>query len=271
MKKLCVFFLATLVGVFFFSCEKIGTEKQELEVDFSIMGKMHNKGVESILRGFQDAGTNSDQSQTKEVPYVSYISIIKSNAISYVKEETGNDAEAIAIAEEFLHNFLDDNPACVEHKAIANSIYTPYIQSIKKTKTFNTQLKELNEIATDEDVNLQSLLSRLQQLEATVRCSSLTATEKNILLAGISVAQESYQYWYDKGPEWLNTLKGEGKKGKFSWKSVGRADISGAVDGAMTVVAMAFVGPVGWAAAVAGVAGAAAGSSAGNAVDQLLK
>ena len=273
MKKISVFFLTILVGIFLFSCEKTGTEKQESNVDFSLIGKMHNKGLETILRGFQDVGVNSSQNQMKADSYDSYVSIIKSNAISYVKEETDNDVEAVAIAKDLLDKFLDDdNPEYMEHKAIANSIYTPYIQGIRKTKTFDSKLKELNEIATDDDNNLQSLLSRLQQLEASVRNSSLSTDEKNALLAGISVAQNSYQYWYDKDSEWLKTLKGDSKKGKFSWKLVGRADIRGAVDGAVSVaIAASIAGPAGWAAAIAGIAGAAAGSSAAEAVGQLLE
>ena len=270
MKKLSVFFLAILAGLFLFSCEKAGNEKQE-EIDFSIMGKMHNKGLESILRGFQDVGVNSSQNQMKADSYDSYVSIIKSNAISYVKEETDNNVEAVAIAKDLLDKFLDDDPEYKEYKTINNTIYTPYIQSIKKTPAFNSKLKELNEIATDGDMNLQSLLSRLQQLESSVRNSSLSTGEKNPLLAGISVAQESYQYWYNKGPEWLKTLKGESKKGKFSWKRVGIADIGGAVTGAVRVGAAALAGPVGWTAVIIGVAGSAAGVSAGDAVIQLLE
>lgn len=270
MKKLSVFFLAILAGLFLFSCEKTGTEKQE-EIDFSIMGKMHNKGLESILNGFQETETIFDQSQTKENSYASYISIIKSNAISYVKEETNNNAEAIAIAEEYLDKFLDDKPEYLDFKTFENTIYTPYIKKIRKTPAFDSKLKELNEIATDNDINLQSLLSRLQQLESTIRSSSLSTNEKNALLAGISVAQESYQYWYDKGPEWLKTLTGESKKGKFSWKRVGREDISGAVNGAVSIAIVAAAGPVGWVAALTGIAAAAAGASAGDAVLQLLE
>lgn len=271
MKKLSVFVLTALVGLFLFSCEKIGTVKQSTEIDFAIMGKMHNDGLESILRGFQDVGTNFDQRQTKAESQATYITIIKSRAISYVKEETDNNAEAVSIAKDLLDKFLDDNPEYIEYKTIDNTIYTPYIQSKKMSAAFNAKLKDLNEIATDKDINLQSLLSRLQQLETTVRRSSLSADEKNILLAGISVAQESYQYWYDKGPEWLETLTGESKKGKFSWKRVGIADIGGAISGAVRVGAAALAGPVGWTAVIVGVAGSAAGASAGDAVVQLLE
>ncbi len=272
MKRLSVFILAVLAGLCLFSCEKVGTEKQKTDFDFSVMGKMHNDGLEVIFSGIQEVGVAFDINQTKENQQNSYIETIKNNAILYVEQETDHNAEAVSLAKDLLSKFLDDVPEYAEHKPTDNTIYTPYIQSSKMSAAFNTQLKNLNEIATDKDLNLQSLLSRLQQLETTVRNSSLIEKEKNILLAGISVAQESYQYWYGKGDEWLETLNVPGQKRKISWKRVGNADISGAVDGAISTFAAALVGgPAGWGAMIVGVAAGAAGSSASEAVGQLLE
>ncbi|MCM1169676.1 MAG: hypothetical protein NC324_07040 [Bacteroides sp.] len=202
MKKLNVLFLSLVIGLFFCSCEKAGTDKQESEFDFSIMGKMHNDGLEVIFSGLQEVGSVLVQSQAKDDPRATYIATIKSQSIAYVQQETNNNAEAVSVAKDLLSKFLDeDNPEYSKYQPIDNSIYTPYVRNIKFSATFNSKLKELNTIATDRDVNLQSLLSRLQQLASAVKGSSMNTNEQNILLAGISVAYESYQYWYDKGPE----------------------------------------------------------------------
>lgn len=58
---------------------------------------------------------------------------------------------------------------------------------------------------------------------------------------------------------------------KFSWKELGRSDVAGAAWGAAACGVARFFGPLGWKVWVIGIVGSAAGGSAYNAVDQLLK
>jgi hypothetical protein len=88
-----------------------------------------------------------------------------------------------------------------------------------------------------------------------------------IVIVAVEMAKASMSYWYNNHAKWENLVSA---KGGFSWKDVGRADVTGVVNGAVTVgVISAVTGPPGWVAGGAGIVGAGLAGSVGEAVGQL--
>jgi hypothetical protein len=87
-----------------------------------------------------------------------------------------------------------------------------------------------------------------------------------VVIAAVEIAKASLSYWNENSSKWQKLSPNDfgSKEGWFSWKAVGRDDVSGAIGGA---VAGAVVGGMaGGAGAVPGAAsGAVAGGIAGSA------
>lgn len=101
--------------------------------------------------------------------------------------------------------------------------------------------------------------------------SECSEEEQFYVLAAIEIGVHSLTYWHDNYTKWFNLFNESNKAPDFSWKEVGKEDIKGAIGGAVAVgVESVVAGPPGWAAGAATVLGCGLGTSAMDAVDQLL-
>lgn len=118
-----------------------------------------------------------------------------------------------------------------------------------------------------DGTNASSVISSLKALEPKI--SSFSNENRPPLIAGLQTGISSTQYWADHADEWillLQSTKGSkvnASKGLFSWAAVLKADIEGAISGAVgTVITGGGV--------VLGALGGAVGGSAASAISQLL-
>ena len=136
-------------------------------------------------------------------------------------------------------------------------------------------MSELNSAIDNPSLNLDQTLQRFEEVrnKAIMKCSD---TELFPIISAIEIGKNSLTYWYDNSNDWQelappNTNGRTNDDDWFSWKSVGKADVQGAVGAAVAVGTVAVVsGPPGWAAGGAAVAGGAVGTSAADAVGQVF-
>lgn len=145
------------------------------------------------------------------------------------------------------------------------------------------------------DLLISTILNRSLSYEATQTAidkvakkiqKNLTAEEADPLLYGVSVAKKSCEYWYKNLERWRIELGGtkamlftksiptteETSDTDFSWKEVGKSDVSGAVGGAAGgAIVGSLAGGVGAlpGAGVGAIGGSVAGS-VGSAVEQVI-
>lgn len=118
-----------------------------------------------------------------------------------------------------------------------------------------------------DGTNASSVISSLKALEPKI--SSFSNEDRPPLIAGLQTGISSTQYWADHADEWILLLqstrgsKVNSSKGLFSWAAVLKADIEGAISGAVgTVITGGGV--------ALGALGGAVGGSAASAISQLL-
>lgn len=123
----------------------------------------------------------------------------------------------------------------------------------------------------DASATISILYSSIKSIELQVMSSSLTQNEKNTLLEAASVERYSAYYWNIPSNRAKWNIP-SGRLGKWSWGSLGKADLKGAIEGG---VAGALIGgtiatPVGslpgW---LVGAVSWGAGCSVSNAIGQL--
>ena len=143
----------------------------------------------------------------------------------------------------------------------------------------------MNVIILDNDNAIQSLQTRITNIETKIYQSSLTQTQQAALYIITNTAKSSLLYWNQNIDAWtglvnetsltstpitlepVNNFAIKSNNYGFSWKRVARSDVAGAVGGvaAWGVVALSG-GPVTLAACGASVGSWAAGCSAYEAI-----
>lgn len=119
-------------------------------------------------------------------------------------------------------------------------------------------LEDIERVIVSE-ADLRSALKEFEYIQDVVLAESPEG-EKELLLATLAVAVNTSYYW----------SRGENTFRAFSWKKLGKADIRGAVEGAIACGIARLFGPIGWKAWMAGIVGTAAAASAGYAVEEAL-
>lgn len=127
---------------------------------------------------------------------------------------------------------------------------------------------------TDGDLDVISLDNRISTLENRVFEANLTESEQIIIYSATNTARYSLDYWNRNLASWdvligTNTATLKVQR-RFSWKSVGKNDVAGAIGGAVAAGIANLFGPVGWAGYGSTILAGAAGASAYDAAMQLM-
>lgn len=261
MKKyiFTLIFGVCIVSLFFtFSClkEENGTKNSVSPSEIINIGEAHNAGLDMML------------SKLKSLPKTRadkvIISRIEFEALAL--ETTKEIVDGYGLDKEHkkkIHNYLD--------KMVADRIFDDVeITYSELTPTQESFARELDAILMDEDQDMTSLLGRISAVEARARIT-LTGQDLETVLSGCYVASYTLQYWHDNADAWIELSPKELTRDRFSWKSLGRADLQGGVAAGFGGLGTMLLkcGPTGWKGWAALVIGGAVGGSVVNAWDQL--
>lgn len=134
-------------------------------------------------------------------------------------------------------------------------------------------LKSLDSVVSDSDDNIFSILSRIKSIENRLPHSGLDERSLKECFAMTSIASNTMVYWYTKSitPSDPFELVLHANNAGYSWKDMGKADLGGAIIGAVRTAAMLFIGPIGWKVWAANVLGSAAGASVAYGIFWLME
>lgn len=137
--------------------------------------------------------------------------------------------------------------------------------------SLETYVRELDEIFTDEDDDLESLLNRVADIETKAK-NTLTGQDLESVITACTVTSYTLQYWNECASSWMEVASTPESRAAFSWKKLGRADLQGcmATLGGGATAVLFKCGPVGWKAWAALALGGAVSGSIINAWDQLF-
>jgi hypothetical protein len=283
MKKIFKSLISLMLGLVAFSCNESPSsefdETDQLQTYLVKVGQDHNNGLEFIFNQLSNEKStlqNFDQ----------LVNSIERNSNLFLKNETQDFVRTnYENAKKYSTLSLQDIRARKSRNARVNESENLWKDSdeVKLTTTQKKLLSELNSAINDESLGLTETLQAFERIRVRAK-SECSDKEIFTVLAAIEVGTNSLTYWHSNIDKWSNlvaSLESKSANGRisynkrtqsdFSWKSVGKADVSGAIGAAVGVgVAAIVTGPPGWAAGGAAVAGGAVGASAGDAVLQLL-
>lgn len=265
-------YLTSLLSVFLvFSCQNTEINSPQFR-NFTELGVNHNRGLDQILVQLIETKKVKEKINLTEA-----LKLAEHVTQNYVKEEYSglNDVEYAQINEtvssvtQFMHAFAE---AKQKQSARITSIdlYQTILAEIESDLTI-TQSRYLNEIlhllATSSN-NIYYLQDNLTNIEN--RVYNLTVEEGELVLAAISIARESSNYWNQNYAVWQNTLDeyiyaNARTEGDVSWGGVAAVDVAGAISVGINTskaVVVPFVGWKFWAACVVGGAVISSGATA---------
>lgn len=265
--KTCRLFLiySVFVGFMLTSCEKQERSIYNQNIDYEYLGKIHNQGLNEILNELQTTRAQSDGTLSDLSPQTR-TEVIKKSALDFVSK---NDVpqEVIDFTEVQLDKLLIINENRNNSYIISENIF-PEDFDKSQSPLLTSKLEILNDIISDNDLDINSLLSRITALENSA-LSILSEEDLSVLLCATATAKYSLQYWNETIYEWA-ALCGVTTRAQFNWKQVGTEDIKGGIAGATALGFARFFGPIGWKAWLIGIGGSALGASAADAVGQLI-
>jgi hypothetical protein len=290
-------FTILFAAIILFACSKqldTSSAPQNLKLNatsFVNAGLMHNTNLDLIFKEIKLKKTNGMLKSLGNATFsAGLIDLSKSNTLNLARltsvDQIENDANTPVYLKRILENNMNavyqDNPL-IQH----DNLYTDNV-SKQFTAEQLAYINELNVIILDNDNAIQSLQTRITNIETKIYQSSLTQTQQAALYIITNTAKSSLLYWNQNIDAWtglvnetsltstpithepVNTFAIKSNNYGFSWKRVARSDVAGAVGGvaAWGVVALSG-GPVTLAACGASVGSWAAGCSSYEAIMQL--
>lgn len=226
--------------------------------DFKIIGKEHNRILELTFVSLEKellSDNGSAKIMSKNGKYYSSkfstIDEVLKYAKSVIKKDISKNKSKYSksdIVQKSINVSLNSVDEVFEMKTPLmedGKLYNKTLES-ELTSKVRFYLSSLNNILIDEDNSLGSLKERIHILETAISQANLNASEQAILYTATNTASSSLSYWNENYNNWVDTLplsidgfppRPEGTLNggnKVSvWKNVGKADIAGAIAGAV--------------------------------------
>ncbi len=273
MKKLNALFkfvLMLLILSVFTECQNHDAVKKQQPdvVNYDQIGIDHNKGLDVIFDALKnDKASSSGRVSAKDrLDLISSIGTqftlqnhpeLSTNAIALLKERA---VKSISFSKTYLSGRVNGSKDIYQQlmdsaNALLNANQKFYIQKILTTMT------------SEKDIN--SILSSFDSIEKEIR-SNCSDTELPVILASLSVAKHSAQYWNENYEKWVTEFGGVPSGGrielKINWGVVGAADVAEATIVGGGTIGLGLAPGIGWAAWGIITGGAALLTSGGSAL-----
>ncbi|MDO9261266.1 MAG: hypothetical protein Q7U08_04950 [Flavobacteriaceae bacterium] len=274
MKKILLLFTLTTLLI---SCEKPELTSQENinqklnPKEFNIIGEQHNKGLEFVYNSLSANLINQGK-----------LKITKTNSRATILQNILDEAEQYCAEYVDEYSIIHNDPtAYIAHlyntqvfdgKPIISSTGNLYSDDISDKLVISQKnlLNELNIVMSDDDYNLSSLNSRIDNIEMRIPSFNLTVDEQLVLYSATSVARHTLEYWNVNLEKWQTSL-GDLEVVRtigYNWKSIGKHDVAGAVSVAYSMSWANMFGPISTSAWIIGIGGGAIGASTYEAIMQ---
>lgn len=277
-KKLFAILLTVLlvaVAGIFYACEKDSKEPQAFylcendskgtQLDFSMKdfeklmregGVVHNEGLECVYNQLLKTESSKD-----------FMFVSESATIDFIESHPffQTDVENSSLAANTMFNRLQNsNPE-------RNNLWYDEDENLL-SRSQKEWLTRIDEVINQND-DLGKIIYELDEIKSLVYKEG-TQEDQYIVIVAVEVGKASLNYWYENYSKWEELVGSNSKAGErwFSLKSVGKADIAGAVGGAAGgALAGAMVGGIGAGpGAAAGAVSVGTASSVANAAGQVL-
>lgn len=258
-----------IIGIFLMSCDNQQKETEIISsIDYDYVGQYHNIGLNELLGKLNKTRSELGVINMGEVTPKERNEIIKDLAVEFVTERDVPQ-EVIDFTEVHLDKTLIIKENLDRVYVGAKDIF-PIDFDKENSDLLTSKLEILNDIISDDDLDINSLLSRIIALENS-SLSGLSDEDATVLFCTTATAKYSLQYWHENIDEQAELCGVPTRAGgSFNWKQVGKEDIKGGIAAAMGLGFTRFLGPIGWKAWLVGIAGGALGNSAADAVGQLI-
>lgn len=234
------------------------------ENSVSYIGQSHNAALNKILVNL----TNKQSLASYKNDHNVFIHELKSETLNWLRAET-------ELPEDFDVHFYTEVFEETGFHILKHDIRKLPLIAPEDEKYWNAAqlkiLKSLDSVVSDADCDILSILARIKNIENTLASSGLDEQKKNECLAMTSIASNSMVYWYtrsitpsDPFEEVLHTEEG------YSWKGMGKADLGGAITGAVRTAFLALIAPVSWKIWAVNIIGTGVGASAAYGVIWLI-
>lgn len=230
--------------------------------DFSDIGVAHNEMVDILMKEQESLLRNGKEASEKEI-YDSVRSriykLLSTHDFSKISLRSNDGGE---ISESEFNDLYDDVVLEISTKSPDDiRFYTEKDLEILSQEQADL-LDELDTIMADDDVSIESILTRISAVQEKAK-KTLKKEELDVILPTISVAANTCAYW-------SSCFSGSHLRVNFDWKKVGRADIAAGLGITVAVaIRVAIAGPIGWKLAAGLIVGGAVGGSVTNAANQL--
>ena len=210
MKKLLFIFTLTSLLI---SCDKTALTSQENinqklnPKEFNIIGEQHNKGLEFVYNRLSTNLINQGK-----------LKITKTNSRATILQNILDEAEQYCAEYVDEYSIIHNDPtAYIAHlyntqvfdgKAVISSTGNLYSDDISDKLVISQKdlLNELNTVMSDDDYNLSSLNSRIDNIEIRIQSLNLTVDEQLVLYSATSVARHTLEYWNVNLEKWQTSL-----------------------------------------------------------------
>ncbi|MHC1705032.1 MAG: hypothetical protein AB9846_14070 [Tenuifilaceae bacterium] len=220
-KLITIFLFIALL--FAFSCNK-SDEKQlsKEKVDYDKIGVMHNQGLDyafNALKKAKEKGslTKSNNKDYLNLLYESTVTFNKINSSNLTDKENTEVNNSLEETKKLLLKLSNSN------KNDGDLLYQSILKEADVLLT--AKQKEFSEKVLNamSDTNIVIVLSNLDLIESEINLNC-TEEEKPGLLAMVSVAKHSSQYWHQNLAIWVSEFGTSKNTAKFSWSFVGKSD-----------------------------------------------
>ena len=189
--------------------------------DYEIIGAKHNEGLEYVYDKLVEYKSSTNAPISKETTF--------SLSANYVKEFM-NDYNMLEDERTLTNNIINTN--LVENPIVINTQSKLYSNESDLSDELKQKLDDLNIIISNSSLELNTIIQNIKNME-NVSQTELTNEELHILYSATSVAKHSLTYWHDNMNKWKDLFDNNIE----SWYgNIGKADIAGAVAGAVYAV-----------------------------------
>lgn len=214
-----------------------------------MIGIEHNQGLYILYQNLKTMKKNLGSLNYET--YNSYIEMIEKGAKSYTLQN--HPEMPINGIAELNRRFSDIKKYISPPELDLKGLIAAAVSNLTSIQQIYAQ-KIINATLSDRDLN--SILRDLDKLEAEIR-EKVTPAERHILMAAISVAKHSSQYWDENSQKWANEFGSpeiwpiatgsNHREGPITWKIVAGTDVGAALFYGGTSAWLTMFPGIGWA------------------------
>lgn len=241
--------------------EQIETSNFEYEdrlsaIDMKFIGEDHNSTLENYYNEIQSYEIPTDISKDN----------LKQFVYNQIKDEFSYHNDDLNRVDSILDHVMDGDYIHSQQSFYTNNHISNSLSDIQKS-----YLDDLSDVFNNLTTDYEQFESNVSDLETTMyNDSSLSNDELVVLYSATQTARHSVHYWMNNGQSWIDLMDDNDLEMDVSiTDGMGRADVEGAVAGAVGAAVVNVVPGAGQVSYVGAIVGVGAGNSLATAAGNL--